>query len=209
MGTSSGNADFDIYMYRDVTFNTDDENGIGRTITLNARLRFNHTPTFTVSGKGKVLVNSVANNSAQPTVTVTGTATLAYKPGANLTTGTTTVNSGATLQVAESGTVALGGNLTLADGAALGFNFTEKGNAPVLDLTGKTVAVSGTVNVRVSAEDGIRPKGGTYTVASGGKFKGRDVNLVNSPNWAKNVTVDENDNLVLEVKPVGSVFTVK
>ena len=39
--------------------------------------------------------------------------------------------------------------LTLADGAVLGFNFTQKKVAPVLDLTDKTVTMNGEVKVKV------------------------------------------------------------
>ena len=209
----SGNSDgFDIYFFRSVTFNTDDENGVGRTITLNARPRFNNTPTFTVSGSGKVLVNSVASNTVQPPVTVTGTATLALKPGASLGTGATAVNSGAALEVAESGTVALGGDLTLKANATLRFNFTSRVNAPVLDLTGKTVtfAAGATTNVVVGlSSDVMRPFGGTHVLTAGGKFADATVSLADgAPKWVKGVSVVDGD-IVLNVKPSGTRFSVR
>ena len=209
--TGSGNTDgFDIYFYRSVTFNTDDENGVGRKITLNARPRFNNTPTFTVSGTGKVLVNSVANNKVQPPVTVTDTATLAIKPGASLGTGTTTVNSGATLQVAESGTVTLGGGLTLADGACLGFNYTTR-NAPKLDLTGKNVTLGDNKNivVKITSENGKRAFAGKNVLTPGGKFTGVTVTLApGAPDWVKGIDVVDGE-IVLDVKPIGTKIIVR
>ena len=209
--TGIGNTDgFDIYFYRSVTFNTDDENGKGRTITLNARPKFNNTPTFTVSGTGKVLVNSVANNTVQPPVTVTDTATLAFKPGASLTTDNITVNSGATLAVAGSGTFALGGGLTLADGACLGFNYSTR-NAPVLDLADKNVTLGDNKNivVKITSENGKRAFAGKNVLTSGGKFAGVTVTLASgAPDWVKGIAV-ENDEIVLDVKPMGTMIIVR
>ena len=54
----------------------------------------------------------------------------------------------------------------------LGFNFTQKKVAPVLDLTDKTVTMNGEVKVKVTAATGIRPmiKGDQIALTSGGKF---------------------------------------
>ena len=41
------------------------------------------------------------------------------------------------------------GGLNFADGTVLGFNFTQKKAAPVLDLTDKTVTMNGEVKVKV------------------------------------------------------------
>lgn len=205
-----GDGNFGLAMQRGVTFCTDDEGGVGRTITIDAITRGSGTtPKITVSGSGMLKVNKAAVNNTQPTVVVTNTATLAIKPGASLGTGATTVADGAALQVAESGTVALGGNLTLADGAVLGFNFTEKA-APVLDVTGKTVTFSGQSNVvvKVSATEGKRGKGGKHALTSGGKFAGATISLVDKPNWVKGISVVDGD-IVLEVKSTGLVVIVK
>ncbi len=212
IGTGAGNTDgFDMWMFRSITFNTDDENGVGRKITLNARPKFNNTPSFTVAGSGTVLVNSVASNNAQPPVTVTDTATLAFAPGALLTTDTTTVASGATLAVAESGTVALGGDLTLADGACLGFNYSTR-NTPVLDLTDKEVTLGDNKNivVKITSENGKRAKSGKNVLTSGGNFAGANVTLAEgAPDWVGGISVDETTgNIVLDVKPKGLVFTI-
>ncbi len=131
---------YSLVFYRNVTFCTDDENGDGRTITIDARTRGNGdagTVNLTVSGSGKVKVNSAGNVNIPPAVTVTDTATLAIKPGAGLGESATTVNDGATFEVAESGMVTLGGDMTLKDGATLKFTFTERGVAPVLDVNSK------------------------------------------------------------------------
>lgn len=211
IGTGAGNTDgFDMWMFRSITFNTDDENGVGRKITLNARPRFNNTPSFTVAGSGTVLVNSVASNNAQPPVTVTDTATLAFKPGASLTTDNITVNSGATLAVAGSGTFALGGGLTLADGACLGFNYSTR-NAPVLDLADKNVTLGDNKNivVKITSENGKRAFAGKNVLTSGRKFAGVTVTLApGAPDWVKGIDVVD-DEIVLDVKPMGTRIIVR
>ena len=162
-----------------------------------------------VTGCGTVLFNS--NSTFTGGLTVSDTATVAVNPGKTPGNGLVTVNSGATLQVAQSGTVTLGGALTLANGAALGFNFTGKQTAPVLDVTGKTVTLNGNKNitVKVSAADGIRPKGGSYVLTSGGNFTGATVSLAaDAPNWAGTVSVADG-NIVLDVKPTGFILIVK
>ena len=200
-----------LVLYRDVTFNTDDESGVGRTITLNGCPKFDKTPTFTVAGSGTVLVNSAEKNNTQPPVTVTDTATLAFKPGASLTTDNITVNSGATLAVAGSGTFALGGGLTLADGACLGFNYSTR-NAPVLDLTDKNVTLGDNKNivVKITSENGKRAKSGKNVLTSGGNFAGAKVTLAEgAPDWVGGISVDETTgNIVLDVKPKGLVFRI-
>ena len=212
MDRGSGNTSHDMYCFRNITFNTDDESGVGRTITVNAILRFENTPTFTVAGSGKVLVNSAANNAAEPPVTVTNTATLAMKPGASLTTSNITVNANATLEVAESGTVTLGGGLSLADGAILGFNFTDRQTVPVLAVASdKTVTAEGAVKIAVSGKwPKVTGTAKTVTLTSGGKFTGKTVELVTDgkPTWAKRVDVVNGD-IVLEVKPMAVMVTVK
>ena len=209
---SGNNAGFDIYFRRNVTFNTDDENGIGRTIKLNARPKFCDTPTFTVSGSGKVLVNSVAGNTTQPPVTVTNTATLAFAPGASLTTGNITVNAGATLQVPQSDTVALSCDLTLKAGAQLGFNYSNR-NEPVLDLTGKSVTFDEgdvtNVVIKVSADAGRRAKSGRNVLTSGGKFVGVTATLgAGAPDWVRGVDV-VNGEIVLDVKRMATKIIVR
>ena len=184
------------------------------TITLNAQYVEQNTGdkrgAMKVTGCGTVLINSVSAFSGG--LTVTNTATVAVNPGKQPGAGTVTVINGATLQVAQSGTVVLAGGLTLADGAALGFNFTGKQTAPVLNVTGKTVELGEKKNitVKVSAADGIRPKGGSYDLTSGGNFTGATVSLASdAPNWAGTVSVNDDGNIVLGVKSPGFLLIVK
>ena len=183
-------------------------------VTINARFheRNGNWPggAMKVTGCGTVLFNSESTFTGG--LTVTDTATVAVNPGKKPGAGTVTVNNGTTLQVAQSGTVALAGGLTLADGAALGFNFTGKQTAPVLNVTGKTVELGEKKNitVKVSAADGIRPKGGSYDLTSGGNFTGATVSLASdAPNWAGTVSVNDDGNIVLGVKSPGFLLIVK
>ena len=185
-------------------------------VTINARFcKRTGSSTYSggamkVTGCGTLLFNSDSDFTGG--LTVTDTATVAVNPGMKPGAGTVTVNNGATLQVAQSGTVALAGGLTLADGAALGFNFTEKDAPPVLNVTGKTVTLgeNKNVTVKVSAADGIRPKGGSYVLTSGGNFTGATVSLASdAPNWAGIVSVNADGNIVLNVKPTGFMLIVK
>jgi len=203
-----------------LTLNTtgdgDDE---GHVITLDAGI-YDKGKLF-IAGKGKVVCNATATgtvtdgNAARSAysgaVTVKDTATLAIKPGERLTTGAISVASNATLQVAQSGKVELGGNLTLDDGAALGFNFTEKKVAPVLSVaTSATLPEGGTIAVKISATEGIRPKGGDHTLTSGGKFAGATVSpAAGAPSWVKGVSVNSSGDIVLTVKRKGFVVFIR
>ena len=134
-------------------------------------------------------------------VTLSGTSTLLLHTGGNNTrTGAIMVNDGATLKVAESGTVKLGGDLRLNDGATLAFNFTDRRNAPVLDLTDKTVTFGTQAQIKVSLS-GERPIDRKYILTSGSQIastasfaKADDC----SP-WVKGVGIDGDGNLYVEV----------
>ena len=79
----------------------------------------------------------------------------------------------------------------------------------MLDVTGKTVTVNGTVSVKISAADGIKPKGGDHTLTSGGKFAGANVSLAaGAPSWVKDVEVKDGE-IVLTVKRKGFVVFVR
>lgn len=162
----------------------------------------------TVTGCGTMVFNSVSTFSGG--LAVKDYATVAVNAGKKPGNGAVSVDTNATLKVAQSGTVALGGALTLADGASLAFNFTNKRTAPVLDVTGKTVTANGTVNVKVSSTGELRPRGGLHTLTSGGAFAGAAVSLVEAskPKWVRRASVVDGD-IVLEVKPTGLVFIVK
>ena len=140
------NSPGDVYGFRDVVFNTDDESGVGRTITLDAVMLFNHTPTCTISGSGTFLVNSTQQNTAQPPVAVKDSATLKFgSVAAALSTAAHTFHAGTTLAVPQVATdatpVSLGSSFAVAgegkvkvaigDGSAL-----ADGDYPVAVVTG-------------------------------------------------------------------------
>jgi hypothetical protein len=190
-----------------LTFNTTNpESGEGHTITDNAVL--SHRGKITIKGVGQFLFNSVSTFDGG--LTVNDSATVAVKTGCRPGNGAVTLNNTSTLKVAQSGTVTLGGNLTLAATASLAFNFTEKKTAPQLALaSGKTANLPETVNVKLSANEGISPSSSqTHTLTSAFNFTGKTVNLVNPPEWVKSVDIVDG-NLVLTVKPEGFVFFVR
>ena len=175
--------------------------------------------TNTISGTGRVVANydiddltTTASSKIQPFV-VKNAATFAIMPGADIGSGAVTVESGATLEVAASGTATHRGNLSLADGACLGFNFTEKKVAPQLALaSGKTATLPATVTVKISAADGKRPKSGKYVLTSFGGFDAEGVTVqlaADAPQWVKSLSVNDDGNLELSVKRKGFTLIVK
>lgn len=106
-----------LIIIRNVTFCTDDENGDGRTITIDAKTRGQNSPVITVSGSGSLQVNGTCENSSEPPVTVTDTATLAFGAGASLGTGDITLGAVTTLALtATSNTFSLANTLNLPTG---------------------------------------------------------------------------------------------
>ena len=176
--------------------------------------------TNTISGTGRVVANydiddltTTASSKIQPFV-VKNAATLAIMPSADIGSGAVTVESGATLEVAASGTATHRGDLSLADGAYLGFNFTEKTAAPQLALaSGKTATLPTTVTVKISAAAGVRPKSGKYVLTSFGGFDAEGVTVqlaADVPDWAAGgLSVNGEDNLELTVKRKGFTLIVK
>ena len=79
-------------------------------------------------------------------------------------------------------------------------------------MSDKTVTVNGTVKVKISAADGIRPSYGSdgkYTLTAGQKFAGKTVELVaDAPNWVKGVSVVDGE-IVLDVKARGTYIFVR
>ena len=188
-----------------LTINTTDyyDSTTGRTVTVNGVVgtRF----ALNVSGLGGVLFNSVSTFTRG--ITVSDSATLAVNVGKKPGNGAVTMNGTSTLKVAQSGSVSLGGKLTLGADAALAFNFTEKATAPTLGLTAAST-IPATVNVKVSADDGVRPKVGKHVLTSGYDFTGKTIQLVDAPDWVQSVNVVDG-NIVLSVKPKGLVVIVK
>lgn len=121
-------------------FNTTDESGTGRTITVDAKTRVRYSSTVNVSGSGTLKLNKSPAYDSDKTMAmaVSDSATLSLASGVTLG-ATTAVAAGATLEVAESGTVTPGADLSLADGATLKFTFTQRKTAPVVDMTDKSV----------------------------------------------------------------------
>ncbi|MBO7654089.1 MAG: hypothetical protein J6U40_04135 [Kiritimatiellae bacterium] len=152
---------------------------------------------MTVCGSGKVIFANQHNNFTGG-LTVSDTATLAVNAGCCPGVGLVSMGANTTLEVAQSGTATLGGALTLAKGATLAFTFTEEESVPM--LSGEDVTFSSdTVNVKVSAEDGIKAKDARYLLTSGLDFAGKTVNLLEAPEWVKSVYVSNGD-IVLVVK---------
>ena len=203
----SGGVSLEIQDGATATVNTSDYDNSSVARRVRAIGIIGNSGTLVVKGCGTM---TIEGNAAGNTLKVQETATLSVlqdKAVKNVE-----VASGATLQVAQSGTVAPSGTLTLADGAALGFNFTDSATAPVLNVTDKTVTLgdNGAVSVKVSAADGVRPKGGSYVLTSGGNFTGATVSLASdAPNWAGIVSVNADGNIVLDVKPTGLMLFVR
>ncbi len=200
------------------TFNTDNEAGEGKTITVNAAV--SDAGAFVIKGNGAVRYNRAKTvNDHSGSITVQSPATFELGAGVKSGTGAVTVNSGATLSAPESGTMTIGGNLTLQNGAKLKFNFTDTSVAPVLELaSGKTLALGGTVNVTVSAEKGVylRNTEGLVRIATGigSPDAGKFVLAGNVPSWVDGAagesafTVD-GGNLYLRVKMPGLMILVR
>ena len=158
-GTGSGHA---LVLFRDVEFNTNDEEGIGRTITVNAATkRKDGDMTMTIAGSGTLQMNKGIDCDDTFSVAVSGMSTLALGSGVRFPKGTVNVSSTATLKISESGTTEVR-NLVFEEGATLVFNFSNKALAPTLNVTGGTFALFEELsNVRIG---GIKPSSGDYTL---------------------------------------------
>ena len=215
--TLKAGCDFNVgvylYAYHPFKFDTSDETGTARKITLNAEIQ--NSGAVTIVGNGMVVANSSVKPGTSP-VTVEGGATLAINPGKLITNGKMTVNSGATLSLPQSGEVTLGGDLTLADGAILAFNFTNRKVEPILALASeKSLSFDGEgeKNIAVKVSGDVWPLGGKHILTATGGFnaEGVTVSLITegAPKWAKDVYVNEDGNIVLDVKPMGTKVIVR
>ena len=204
---AKGGTTSDINIIKSTFFHTDDENGVARTVTLNGNADVR--AALTVKGYGRFQVNSDGMNSGR--VTVTDFATLAYASGADLGAGAVTVGANATMEVA-SGEHMFGGGLTLNDGATLAFNFTKRTVAPQIAIAeGKTLTVKGAVKVKIPA-DSKWPTSGEKVLTTCGGFDAESVTVSlaeGAPKWAKGVYVNEDGNIVLDVKPRGTRVIVR
>ena len=204
-----------------LTFDTSDyyDPSIGRTITLRGPIgdytyddHVSNAPlNITVAGVGTLAFNYANSGYGElfsSGLTVTDSATVSVVPGISPGAGAVTLRDNATLKVAGSGTVALGGNLTLGENAALAFNFTEKDVAPVLSIpAGSTLPA--TVNVTVSAADGLRLRAGSYVLTSGYDFTGKTINLVDPSGLVASIAVDGNGDIVIAPNVKGVIISVR
>ena len=206
-----------IVQYKTLAFDT-----AGYTITLGTNtavkaggiLPANSAGLTTIAGSGTVVANYDVGNlssgagSKVGSFTVADGATLALNPGANIGFGTLTVQEGATLEI-QSGTTTFG-NLTVAENAILGFNFTDRRNAPVLALyDGAEVNAPDPFTVKVSGT--VWPLSGEKLLTTCGGFDGIPLTLFaagNAARWANQdrLSVNTDGNIVLDVKPMGTVI---
>ena len=168
----------------------------------------------TVTGTGRVVVNynvndlsTAASSRTNAFIVATG-ATLALNPSANIGFGDVTVQSGGTLEI-QSGTTTFG-NLTVEENAILSFNFTDRRNAPVLALyDGAEVNAMDPFTVKVSGT--VWPLSGEKLLTTCGGFDGIPLTLSaagNAARWANQdrLSVNTDGNIVLDVKPMGTVI---
>ena len=187
----SGTGKYSLALLRDVTFCTDDENGIGRTITLNGKtFADNYSPKITVSGSGTLQVNNGNVNLVQPPVTVNDTATLAFAAGASLSTGEITLGAGTTLAL-----------------TATSREFTPLANTLNLPTEGKA-------KIRIN---GARLRSGDHVIATLGEGSGTADNVeLDSENSGSALggrrarfEVDEHGKLLLNIKSSGTRIIIR
>ena len=204
---AKGGTTRDIIVIEPTYFQTDDADGVARTVTLNGIADVHRA--LTVKGHGRFQVNSDGMNSVSDRIggiTVTDSATLAYASGADLGAGAVTVGVNATMELA-SGAHTFGGGLTLNDGATLAFNFTERAVTPQIAVAeDKTLTAKGAVKVKI-AEGSLRPTGGEHVLTTCGGFTAEKVSLVaGAPDWVRGLSVNAAGNIVLDVKPMGTII---
>ena len=187
------------------------DSATNHTVTLDGMV---HGGPLRVEGNGKVVfANEYSDFSGG--LTVIDTATASVKAGCKPGSGAVTLATGTTLEVAESGTATIGGNLTIANGAALSFNFTDRTTTPILALASeKTVTAAGTVKVKVSKSEDMKypaTTSGLITrqLTSGfGLASDTPLQLVDKPDWVNGVAVVDGD-IVLTLKARGMMVIFK
>ena len=204
---AKGGTTRDIIVIKPTYFQTDDADGVARTVTLNgvADVR----AALTVKGHGRFQVNSDGmNGGGTGSITVTDSATLAYASGADLGAGAVTVGVNATMEIA-SGVNTFGG-LILRPGTTLAFNFTKRTVTPQIAIAeGKTLTVEGEVKVKIP-ENSKWPTGGKKVLTTCGGFTDDKVSLVEgAPKWVRGLSVNNDGNIVLDVKPMGTKVIVR
>ena len=203
-----------------IAFLTDDENGVPRTITMNANAKFgcraavSNACSMVVGGSGTLRWNSTGSDFYGHTY-VTNTATFAFAPGAKLGTGPITVERGAALGVSGAGSVNLGNTVDFAYGSRIAFNFTSLDTAPCMafanepDLSGKSIFLS------VTADEGVVPRkmNGRWCIATGlaAGLTRDDFIIAEVPTWvdsASPISI-EGDKLYLNVKQPGFSLSIR
>ena len=206
------------------TIQTTSPDGIARTITAKTGFaaHADGACNLDVRGSGTFLCDYTVKvfSSGGPkafsgAITVKDTATFAVNSEKYPTTGAISVNSEATFKLAQSGVVTLSGNLSFADGAALGFNFTNRKVGPLLALaSGKSLSFvgEGEKNIAIKVSGDVWPVGGEHVLTTCGGFdaEGVTVSLASgAPKWAKSVYVNNDGNIVLDVKPRATMVIVR
>ena len=186
IGARSGDG-VGLNLRRDVEFCTDDESGIGRTITMDAVTCAQDTPRIYISGSGTLKVNKAAQNAVEPSITLKDTATLEYA------TATATLGTG-----------------TIVLGAGTTFAFKNSGRELVLPSSSITLPSTGVATLRI---DGAKIKSGDYTIATGVAADAADHLVIDSASTAlvgrkASLRVDDG-NLVLTIKSTGTVCIVR
>ena len=223
---ANSSTDYDIYLAStglnggSIAFITDDEDGVPRTITMNARLTCREAVSsacsLTVGGSGTLKWNSTGSEFYGPT-RVIDTATFAFAPGAKLGTGPITVERGATLAASGAGAVTVTNNVDFAYGSKLAFNFTSIDAAPCMnfnpnakpDLSDKSIFLS------VTADEGVVPRNmtGKWLIATGlaDDLTRDDFVIAETPTWADPVDPIsiEDGKLYLNVKKPGFSLSIR
>ena len=190
-----------------VTIDTSDYDDRTVAHTVRALGKIGNAGSVTVKGCGRMTFERATTDFAGG-LYVQDTATAAIYPGCASTRSAISVGSGATLEIPVSGTVEPGGNLTLADGACLAFNFTEK-TPPLLDVSAKNVTLGGTIVVKVSAVGETRANKGANALTAGGKFANATVSLApGAPKWVRKVSVVDGE-IVLDAKGRSTVLFLR
>ena len=196
-------------------------NGVNKNDTGNSVVDFNCWGHWRATGSGRVVCTSAVKSNRG--LRVYDGATLAFSPN-TATFGKSdqtfyvynenSETAGGTLEVASSGTVTLTGDLFLADGAALGFNFTERATAPQLALaSGKNVvfAEESATKIVIKISGSVWPVCREHQLTTCGGFDAEGVSVSLSPGsaaWAKTVEVKDG-NIVLTVKPKPSMIIIR
>jgi hypothetical protein len=187
-----------FYICRNTTtFNTNNEAGEGRTITVNTRT--GDAGALKIVGQGTVRYNLADGvNVHAGAITVESPATFELGEGVKSGTGTVTIKGGAKLSAPEGGRVTIGGNFKLEGGSKL--SFAMKGNKEttfVLD-SGKTFSATGDVAIEFT-QDSVFMANRKYTLLSGVNLQ--DASKFKLEDSTKGTLSVENGNLILTAHP--------